>query len=259
MKIDQIACITYTIREHIQTPDDFRRSMAKVAQIGYRAVQISGLGPDVLPATEVAAVCRGNGLTICATHAPSDQVLEHPEQVAAHLEELGCRYTAYPFPAGIDFSDPSSREGLIRKLDQSGAVLREAGKVLTYHNHAYEFYRWDGKTALAHIYDETNRANLQAEIDTYWVQLGGGCPIAWCKRLKGRLPLLHLKDVGIREGNTPTMFEIGRGNLDFKAIIAAAEESGCEWFIVEQDTCPGDPFESLKTSFDYISSELVSD
>ena len=57
--------------------------------------------------------------------------------------------------------------------------------------------------------------------------------------MKGRLPLLHMKDVGVKPGtNETTMMEIGNGYLDFKAIIAAAEESGCEWFIVEQDVCP---------------------
>jgi sugar phosphate isomerase/epimerase len=52
--------------------------------------------------------------------------------------------------------------------------------------------------------------------------------------------------------------EIGRGNLEFPAIIAAAQAGGCQWFIVEQDTCPGDPFDSLQISFDYIQSHLVS-
>ena len=54
------------------------------------------------------------------------------------------------------------------------------------------------------------------------------------------------------------MHEIGYGNLDFKAIVAAAEASGCEWFIVEQDSCPGDPFDSAKLSFDYIKANLVA-
>lgn len=257
MKIDQIALITFTIRDSIQTPEGFRDSMRKLAEIGYKAVQISGMPQDVMPAEEIAAVCAENGLTICATHEPSDRILEKPEKVVERLKALGTRYTAYPFPRDIDFSDPESRTTLIEKLDNAGAVLREAGLVLTYHNHANEFYRYEGKTALDHIYDETDPVNLQAEIDTYWVQLGGGCPTEWCQRLKGRLPLLHLKDVGVREGNSPTMHEIGYGNLDFKSIVAAAEESGCEWFIVEQDLCPGDPFESAKMSFDYIVNNLV--
>ncbi len=258
MKIEQVALITYTIRDSIQTPEGFRESMAKLAKIGFKAVQISGMPLDVMPAEEIAAVCAENGLTICATHEPSDMILDEPEKVVERLKKLGTKYTAYPFPRDIDFSDPESRNGLIQKLDKAGAVLREAGLVLTYHNHANEFFSYEGKTALRHIYDETDPQNLQAEIDTYWVQLGGGCPTEWCESLKGRLPLLHMKDVGVREGNTPIMHEIGYGNLDFKSIVAAAEASGCEWFIIEQDTCPGDPFESVKKSFDYITQNLIS-
>ncbi|MDQ8208177.1 sugar phosphate isomerase/epimerase [Coraliomargarita sp. SDUM461003] len=258
MKIEQVALITYTIRDFIQTPEDFRASMKKIADIGYKAVQISGMGHDVMPAEEIAAVCAENGLTICATHEPSGMILDEPEKVVERLKKLGTQYTAYPFPRDVDFTDAESRNKLIQQLDKAGAVLREAGLVLTYHNHANEFYKWDGKPALQHIAEQTSAENLHFEPDTYWVQLGGGNVVEWCKMLKGRLPLLHLKDVGVREGNTPIMHEIGYGNLDFKPIIAAAEESGCEWFIVEQDSCPGDPFDSLKMSFDYIKANLVS-
>lgn len=257
MKLDQVALITYTIRESITTPEGFRESMQKLAKIGYQAVQISGMSHDVMPPEEIAVVCAEAGLTICATHEPSSMVLNEPEKVVERLKKLGCRYTAYPFPADVDMRSSEQVSELIKKLDHSGRVLREAGLVLTYHNHANEFHQHEGKTVLQRIYDETDPTNLQAEIDTYWVQLGGGCPTKWCQKLKNRLPLLHMKDVGVREGNNPTMHEIGYGNLDFKAIIAAAEESGCEWFIVEQDTCPGDPFESAKMSFDYIAKHLT--
>ena len=82
-------------------------------------------------------------------------------------------------------------------------------------------------------------------------------PAEWCTRLKNRLPLLHLKDYAVDATGKPYFAEIGQGNLDFKAIIAAAEASGCEWFIVEQDVCPGNPFGSLKLSIDYIKARLV--
>jgi sugar phosphate isomerase/epimerase len=90
------------------------------------------------------------------------------------------------------------------------------------------------------------------------VQHGGGDPVAWCKKLKGRLPLLHMKDYTVNAANQVTFAEIGHGNLNWKKIVAAAEKSGCQWFIVEQDTCPGDPFESLRQSFDYIRDKLCS-
>jgi len=180
-----------------------------------------------------------------------------PKPKVERLAALGTKYTAYPYPAGVDFSDPSHVENLIAKLDAAGAVLRAAGQVLTYHNHANEFFRVAGKPLLETIYARTHPQNLQSEIDTYWVQAGGGNPVEWCTRLKNRLPLLHLKDYAVDATGKPHFAEIGYGNLDFKAIIAAAEASGCEWFIVEQDSCPGNPFDSLKKSFDYIKANLV--
>ncbi|WP_309400125.1 sugar phosphate isomerase/epimerase family protein [Cerasicoccus maritimus] len=257
MKIEQVALITYTIRDFIQTPDGFRESMKKLADIGFQAVQISGMAHDVVAEEEIAQVCADNGLTICATHEPAPMILAEPEKIVERLNKLGTKYTAYPFPTGYDFTKPEALPDLIAKLDNAGRVLREAGQVLTYHNHANEFLKVNGKTVLRHIYDETDPQNVQGEIDTYWVQLGGGCPAKWCESLSGRLPLLHMKDVGIHEVNKPIMHEIGYGNLDFKSIVAAAEAAGCQWYIIEQDVCPGDPFDSLKKSFDYIKENLV--
>ena len=46
--------------------------------------------------------------------------------------------------------------------------------------------------------------------------------------------------------------EVGVGSLNWDAIICAADEAGCEWFIVEQDSGTRDPFESIKMSFDFL-------
>jgi sugar phosphate isomerase/epimerase len=157
----------------------------------------------------------------------------------------------------VDFRQPGAVAALAAKLDAAGAVLADAGQVLAYHNHHHEFARVDGRLVLEQLYALTNPRNLQGEIDTYWVQFGGGDPVAWCRKLANRLPLLHLKDYAINSENQVVFAEIGSGNLDFPAIIAAAEASGCEWFIVEQDTCPGDPFDSIRISLDYIKSHLA--
>ena len=99
---------------------------------------------------------------------------------------------------------------------------------------------------------------LQGEPDTYWVQHGGGDPVEWCKRLKNRLPILHMKDYTVTTENKVTFAEIGNGNLDWKRIIPAAEAAGCQWLCIEQDTCAGDPFDSLKQSFVYTRDHICS-
>lgn len=253
MKKQQIALQLYTIRDHLKTTIDFAASMKKVREAGYTAVQISGVGE--VRNQDIVRILNDEGLTCCATHEPSDTILNEPQKVVETLQELNCRYTAYPYPAGIDFTNPASVNDLISKLDAAGTVLRENDCVLTYHNHSIEFLRIDGKLILDRIYDETDPQNLSGEIDTYWVQHGGGDPADWCSKLTNRLPLLHLKDYGISEENKqPIMKEIGSGNLNMPEIIRTSEEAGCAWFIVEQDTCPGDPFDSIKISYDYLTT-----
>jgi sugar phosphate isomerase/epimerase len=256
MKLSQVALQLYTLRDFCKTPADIRATLQRVKKIGYPAVQASGLGP-IEPA-ELRKLLDDAGLVLCATHEDSAVIRQEPHRVVETLQQLGCKYTAYPYPSGVDWSQPEQVESLIADLDRAGAVLREAGQVLAYHNHAIELIPFRGTTALDYIYAQTDPRNLQGEIDTYWIQHGGGDPVAWCRQLQGRLPLLHLKDYTMTTENKPAFAAIGAGNLNFPAIISAAEESGCAWFIVEQDTTPGDPFDAVKQSFDYIRAHLVS-
>ncbi len=250
MKVSQIAIQLYTLRDLLKTPQDVATSLKKVRAIGYEAVQISGLGP--ISEEELVAICQGEGLTIVGTHESGDDIFNHTQKVIDRLKKLGCKHTAYPWPAGITFTDKACVANLIKNLDTAGAALRKEGLALSYHNHGIELFRVDGRSVLQQIYDETDPQNLLAELDTYWIQYGGGDPTAWCRRMKNRLPWLHCKDYTFTAEDKPFFAEVGNGNLEWESIIAAATDSGCEWFIVEQDTCPGDPFVSIKMSFDYL-------
>jgi sugar phosphate isomerase/epimerase len=256
MKIDQVAAQLYTCRELIKTPADIAATLRRVREIGYTAVQVSGMGP--IPEEELNKILDGEGLVCCATHEPGPRILDETDKVIERLQKLRCRYTAYPYPSGIDFSNEAVVSELIAKLDVAGAKMAEAGLTLCYHNHHHEFRKLDGKIILERIYAQTNPKYVQGELDTFWVQYGGGNVVEWCEKLAGRLPLLHIKDYKITDENTHTFCEIGAGNLNFSSILPAAEKSGCEWFIVEQDVCPGDPVDSLRQSFEYIKTNLLS-
>jgi len=125
---------------------------------------------------------------------------------------------------------------------------------LVYHNHDVEFIRFDNKPVLELIYEQTDHEGVQGEPDTFWIQAGGGDPVAWCSRLNGRLPVLHMKDFGTLGKRQIVIKPIGQGNLDWKRIIGAAEASGCRWFVVEHD---GGTFEDIEASFRYIRDNLV--
>lgn len=257
MKTTQIAAQLYTIRDWLKTPADVASSLSRVREIGYRAVELASLGP--IETAEVRKILAGEGLVCASVHADANEILEQPDAVADRLEELGCAVTVYPFPNGIAFAGLTEVRDFASRLNRSGRLLEKRGITLAYHNHDIEFIRIGDRPILEILYEETDPAFLQAELDTYWVQAGGGSPVDWCARLAGRLPALHMKDYGISDEREAVSREIGRGNLDWPAIIATAEASGCRWFIVEQDShwIEGDPFASLSTSFDFIRKNLL--
>lgn len=259
MKLEQLAAQLFTVRHHIKEPESIASSMKKISKIGYKSVQVSGMGP--IAETELMSILDGEGLSCIATHEPPNEILSAPDKIVERLEKLNCKYTAYPFPNGVDLKDPKAVKNMILGLDLAGEVLRESGKILTYHNHGLEMAKLDGKVILDMVYEGTDPKNLQAEIDTCWVVAGGGDLLSWCQKLTNRLPLIHLKDYGGKaEGGRPIFEEIGQGQIQWAPVIEAAEKNGCEWFIVEQDGDweNNDPFESLKISFDYLRDNLCS-
>jgi len=251
MKVSQIAVQCYTLREHVQTAPQFAASMRRVREIGYPAVQISGVGP--IDARDIRRMTDAEGLVICATHEPAREIVERPEAVAEKLAVLGCRHTAYPAPH-FELRTRADVQRLADDLNHAGAVLRAAGMTLSYHNHELEFRKVDGQPVLEILFAATDRALVCAELDTYWVQAGGQDPALWCERMRGRMPLIHLKDYGVHpDERAPVMAALGEGNLDWPKILAAAEASGCEWFIVEQDRGFSDAFAAIRTSFEFLS------
>jgi sugar phosphate isomerase/epimerase len=253
MPIDsrRIALQLWTLRDYLKTPDDVARTFARVRDIGYEHVQVSGLGP--MSTLEVKRLADAAGLSICATHEDAREIVEEPSRVADTLSALGCRYTAYPHPH-VPLTTLDQVFALADDLSRSGEVLRRRGQLLTYHNHALEFRKLGGKAILDWLFERMDPVMVHAELDTYWVQLGGGDPAGYCARLSGRLPLLHLKDYTVDDQAQPIMAPLGEGNLNFPTILREAQAAACEWYIVEQDLCAEDPFASIATSLSYLKA-----
>lgn len=254
MKIQQVALQCYTIRDHCKTEEDFRKAMKRTADLGYQAVQISAVGP-IAPET-IKAICDENGLAIAATHEPGKTILEDPQSVIDRLKALGCVDTAYPYPH-MENKDQAGYTWLAHELARVTPIYEKAGIRLSYHNHALEFNKFGDRTGMELLFDTA--PGLGFELDMFWVQRGGGSPEAWCRKCQGRLPIVHIKDYAITGNDEVKMAAIGDGNLSWPDVIAAAEASGTEWFIVEQDRdwAQDDPFVAAERSINYIRKHLV--
>ena len=49
------------------------------------------------------------------------------------------------------------------------------------------------------------------------------------------------------------MAPVGEGNLDWDGIIPACVAAGVEWYAVEQDDYLSDPFDCLRSSYEYLA------
>ena len=241
----KIAAQLYTIQEFLQTPKEIAESLKKVAQIGYEAVQVSGLGS--IDTRELKKILDGEGLKVCATHVGFKELRDNFEAIIEYQEILDCDFVAI----GIMPEEYRHEVGYQRFAEEVNPIahqLHDADVMFGYHNHSFELERYGKKTGLEILFAACDPKFVTAEFDTYWLQNGGADPIIWIEAFHGRVPVIHLKDMKA-QGNNSIMAEVGEGNMNWQGIIAACKEAGTRWYVVEQDYCQGDPFESLAISF----------
>jgi sugar phosphate isomerase/epimerase len=245
MPASQIAAQLYTLRDFTKTPADIAKTLRRVKQIGYDAVQVSALGP--IDPKELAAILRGEGLTCCATHTSLDRMKNDTPAVIDEHRLWNCNQTAIGgfFPVDPTFDD---WRGFAR--DYSAIATRFAGSGISigYHNHSHELAHYDGRPVLDYLIEELPK-EVWFEIDTYWITHGGGDPVEWIGKVAGRIPNVHLKDMVVTPKREQRMAEVGAGNLNWGGILPACKAAGVQWYIVEQDETYGvDPFDCLATS-----------
>jgi sugar phosphate isomerase/epimerase len=235
----------FTLRDYMKTPKDIAASLHKVKVMGYDAVQLSGLG--AIDSRELAAILEGEGLFACVTHTGYARLNDELPAVIAEHHLWKCPNVAIGSMPGEYHGDASGYKRFAAWASDIAAKLAEAKLTFSYHNHSFEFVRFGRQTGLEIFYEQSSPLVL-AEIDTYWVQHGGGEPTAWIKRLAGRQVVIHFKDMAMSEGKQ-VMAPVGEGNLNWPGIIDACNAGGVAWAAVEQDNCYGEnPFDCLATS-----------
>jgi len=236
----------FTVREFTKTIPEIADTLKKVADIGYTAVQLSGGGFATEDPKQIARLCKDLGLAVASTHMKWERYLNELDAVIEEHKDYGCSDLAI---GGLS-QDYRSVEGVKRFADQFAPIaerLAKEGMTFSYHNHNMEFVRHGEKVWLELMFDQV--PGLCFELDTYWVQAGGACPVAWIKKCRGLCPLLHYKDMAITPQREQVFAPVGEGNLDWPSIVAASEASGAKYALVEQDRCyDRDPFDCLAIS-----------
>lgn len=257
----------YTIRDHFQTEEDIKEAFLEMKKYGYSHGQTAGTYDFISP-EKFAQYAKDAGITICGTHYNWDRIKNDVEGTVAYHKALGTTNVGIGAMPAAAFESLETLKAFIKEFNEAAAKYAKYGMKLTYHNHSFEFMKFEGKTIFDYLIEGFDKDNISFVLDTYWVQHGGADVRAMIERLAGRIDILHLKDMEAwhpylsKDGElvvkAPAIIEVGKGNINFKDIIPLAEKCGVKYFVVEDDRAVTvGSYEAIKTAADYINANLL--
>jgi sugar phosphate isomerase/epimerase len=260
-------------------------TLKQVAAAGYKDVELSPMAK-----TSVADLRKGLddvGLKSSAGHYMLPDLLSNLQQKVDAAKQLGQQYMIVTVPWVADpsrfQSDPAQGQmgmflAIIRGLtlddwkwnaeqfNKVGEQVKKAGLQLGYHNHNFEFKPLGSTTGYDEFLRLTDPDLVKLELDCGWMTVAGHDPVAYLTKYPDRYRLLHIKD--FRKGFTPTTklmeqgpgasvpTELGRGVIDYRRILTAAQKAQIRALYVEQEP----PFtempalEAIKVDYDYLKN-----
>lgn len=258
----------YTVRyDMVPFP---RKTLAKVAEIGYNSVENATYtgtqkfyGMDALTYRKVL---KDNGLIATSGHyrlgyelvngVPQNGTILHEWQKAVDdAAAVGLKYMVCAYLSAEERGDQERYKKLADIFNSAAETCKKSGIQFCYHNHDFEFQEKDGVIPYDILLEKTDKDLVKMEIDLYWIKKAGQNPMALFEKHPGRFPLWHVKDMS-KEADQ-SFAPVGNGIIDFKTIFQHKEESGMQYFFVEQDKCVGSPYESISQSIKFIKANLV--
>ena len=253
----------YTVRDHLDK--DLVGTLQKVADIGYRDVEIGSLNYYGKKPADLRRILSDHGLQALSIHFSDHQWKLSPEKCIAGARECGITYLGM---ASLDEKDRNSLDAIKRDaewFDKLGEAATRAGCVFNYHGHNFDYAAVDGVVEYDELIRRTDPKTVNFQLDCFWCVRAGKDPVDYFHRFPGRFPQLHIKDLkpgfppttgGHEHGPSP-FTEVGQGIIDWKRIFVAAKEGGLKHYYVEQDACDRDSLESARMSYEYLHNLTI--
>lgn len=261
----------YTVSENLEK--DFEGTLQSIHRIGYREVETAGALHR--SAARWRTSLDNAGLRCASVHLVGDEPIPSRMDFA---KQLGATYVVTALYMLNPTPDDASYRRMLasRTLDdykrmagqcnRLGELARQRGLRLAYHNENIEFEPKAGRTGYDTLLAETDADLVKLELDCGWMVAAGHDPIEYLRAHPDRYRMLHIKDFeavstptyGLREGDSPTSADLGRGAIDYVPIIAAGRRAGIEHYFVEEEPPFATPvMQALAIDYEYTRKVLA--
>lgn len=256
MKKPALGIQLFTLRDYIQTAEDFDKTLERLEKMGVKDVQISAIGD--IPAPVQRDILVKHGMTVCVTHKSLERMENDLDALIDEHKIIGCNAIGLgAAPAEARWNSTCVRD-FIRKTDEIGRKMHERGCEFHYHNHAFEFHQLDDtkRCMMDYILEETNPDYFKFIPDLGWLHFAGQDPAEFLKKTAGRVKVIHFKDYIIDADGYRHFVPLGEGVVDFESCYRTACELEIPYIVYEHDNewPDNDPFKACEISWEYMKS-----
>lgn len=222
-----------------------------VAGLGYTHVE--GYGSLYTDPQALKAQLDANGLSMPTAHVGLDDLADSAKGLKL-AETLGIKVIVCPWLAPDQ--RPTSADGWKAfgdKLQEIAKPYQDAGLTFGYHNHDFEFVKYDGRYAMDILLDAASAVNIEA--DVAWIVRGKADPAPWLEQNGDRIVAIHVKDIAPagENANEDGWADAGHGVVPWKALWPIALKTKARYFIAEHDN-PSDIDRFASRSIAFIKS-----
>lgn len=265
--------------------EDLDGTLRTVADAGYAGVEAGLLcGGDAAAAGRHLAahgLVQGSVSTNWRMLDQFDDVLRYAGEVGARMIQMSGQHRP---EEGLHWYD-----AFAPRFDAAARQARAAGIPLCYHNHSWEFLRYDPETgaiipgdpqadaaspgqepggvvAMDRLLERTDPAHAKLCVDVHWIHHAGLDPVAYVQAQADRIGYVHIKDMaysgpsprrqGVLRMDDSTFKELGQGEVDLEATWAALVPLGLPWVVYEQDRTALPVAEAIAISRAYLHDRL---
>ncbi|MBQ4145349.1 MAG: sugar phosphate isomerase/epimerase [Clostridia bacterium] len=274
MKKFKIGLQLYSIREDMEK--DMENALKKVKEIGYDYVEFAGYFGH--SAEEVKAMLDKYGLECVSVHQTPQLFADEGQKAVDYLKTIGAKYCAIPWYDADKHAGTENWDNTVELFSKVGKLLKENGIQQLYHNHDFEFKKFENKFLLDWLYETIPADFLQPQVDTCWVRYAGYDPAEYIEKYAGRIKVIHLKDYVCKKRNDGPAYALigedgteekeaskedngfefrplGMGVQNIPAILEVADKIDADILIVEQDlSVSRPPLEAAEISRKYLKT-----
>jgi sugar phosphate isomerase/epimerase len=256
-KQTEIGLQLYTLRDVINK--DVKGTLEKVAALGYQKVEAYGYNDGKLfgmAVKDFAALTKSLKLKVTSGHyllgksdstkAMKGTLLNEWERAVADAKEVGQEYMILAYLTADERKSLDDYKRICETVNKAAEVCKKNGIRMGYHNHDFEFEKFEGQVAYDVMLKELDAKTVSMEMDLYWMHVANQNPIDYFSKHPGRFHQWHVKDMD--KIDPKKQVDVGTGKIDFPSIFAKAKLSGLKNFYVEQEAYPISPMDSVEKS-----------